>query len=212
LAEHEYRCVSNEECKQNNFDKRTLSFVITPAMLAEDATCSSKTETCCHEANIAHDCSYYEADGFSCQEACVDFPQDLPKVEERKVDTNYYFPKQATCPKNKICCRRTEVPDPKIIVGAKECHEWGEEHKCTKMDRCQLETFAKKNVDTTLNSLFGPGEDADLFTQTAENTVAINPLFSPCDNPLLVCCQPTPIEITTTTTTGTDICRGCGDT
>ena len=59
------RCVTNDQCKQNNFDKRTLSFVITPAMLAEDATCpGEEPQTCCHEANIEQQCTDYEADGY----------------------------------------------------------------------------------------------------------------------------------------------------
>ena len=81
------RCVSTEKCKENNLNKRTVGFFITPAIRAEDATCpGGKTETCCHEANIEQKCSDYNADGYSCQENCLDLSTDLPTEDERQVD------------------------------------------------------------------------------------------------------------------------------
>merc|ERR1712050_170303 len=90
-------------------------------MGAEDATCpGEEPQTCCHEANIEQQCTDYEADGYSCQEKCLDFAQDLPREEERKVKTAYYFPKQATCPRNEVCCKRTAepivIPPPPIVL------------------------------------------------------------------------------------------------
>ena len=72
------------------------------------------------------------------------------------------------------------------------------------MERCQPETFAKKNVESTLESLFGPGQPSDeLFMQIDENTVAVNHIATPCESPLLICCKPLenpiPLPITITT-------------
>ena len=72
------------------------------------------------------------------------------------------------------------------------------------MERCQPETFAKKNVESTLESLFGPSQPNDeLFMQIDVNTVAVNHIATPCESPLLICCKPLenpiPLPITITT-------------
>ena len=53
-------------------------------------------------------CSDYNADGFKCAEKCYDTPQDSPLSNNRKANILPYLPKEAICPGELFCCKRTE--------------------------------------------------------------------------------------------------------
>merc|ERR1712156_647242 len=71
-----YSCISRNRCLKNNIDKRT--FNIGPASLAEEATCSSDSEVCCHELDIIPPCSDYANDGYKCSKECFESELDIP--------------------------------------------------------------------------------------------------------------------------------------
>ena len=91
------------------------------------------------------DYSPYSADGYKCASSCYDLPQDEPKKEDRKSDIEFYFPKEARCPKNQICCKRREKPKTIEAKGAVKCADWGPGFECTTLDRCEPDTFAVKS-------------------------------------------------------------------
>ena len=108
------RCVEGDKCKRNSIDLRSsFGNLLTPAALAETASCSKDSEVCCHELDIILPCTDYDADGYKCSETCFDMNQDLPKEGERNssVDSRYYNPKNTFCPRQgHVCCKNPKPP------------------------------------------------------------------------------------------------------
>ena len=130
---------------------------------------------------------------------CLDIPQDLPGVEERKSNIEFYAPKQAKCPGNQVCCRGKKEIDTIQKPGATKCSDFSPAHECTTFELCNPDTFAIKEnkvdgkiTNDTLSTLFTSveGGDAKLFVQNSDSGIAVNPDLSPCVYPQLVCCVP----------------------
>jgi len=196
----EYRCTPDDQCEKDVGIVPRSSFInnlITPEILAKTASCSSKSDICCHEANIMRPCEDYSADGYKCSKTCMDVNQ--PTKAERKTNIEHYFPKSTICPFDQTCCRNTEIKTTPCGKGAScLCSDFGPEKKCLRLEDCEISKSIGSNeiADTTtapdIGSLFA--RTARLFEQNDQNSIIVNKPLNPCASiaPQTVCCVPKP--------------------